>query len=114
MLKPMPTTNWFARSVTLRIACIHANTRLHATPAMTPAIGLFVSHETSAAVKAELSIIPSRLRFSTPARSLSSSPVPASRIGMARRRPDATNTTNASSISGLPCGPGARRTQPPR
>ena len=66
MLMPMPVTIWFARSVTLRNAC-SAAIGATATTAMTrPISGLPVAQAPTAAAKAPVSIMPSRLMLSTP------------------------------------------------
>ena len=83
---PMPVTIWFARSVMLSQACSSATGSTASTPISRPSIGLPVAHEPIAPAKAPVSIIPSTLMFSTPARSLTSSPVAASSSGIARRR----------------------------
>ena len=63
-----------------------------------PAIGLPVAQEPTAAAKAPESIMPSMLMLRTPARSLTSSPVPASSSGTASRSDEPTKTANTSQL----------------
>ena len=95
---PMPVTIWFARSVTLRNACSAATGATATTPMTRPISGLPVAHAPTAAAKAPVSIMPSRLMLSTPARSLTSSPMPASSSGAARRIDEPTKTANSQVI----------------
>ena len=96
MLNPIPTTSWFARTRTLSTACTTASATADATPSSRPMNGLPDSLAPSAPMNAEVNIIPSRLRFRTPACSLTISPVAASTSGVARRSDDATNTASVS------------------
>ena len=100
---PMPVTIWLARSVMLRQACSNATGSTAATPIASPSIGLPVAQAPIAPAKAPVSIIPSTLMLSTPARSLTSSPVAASSSGIARRRlePD-EHRAAISSVIALP------------
>ena len=56
------------------------------------------------ALDGDIGCMPSRLRFNTPARSLSISPVAAKMIGTARRSPEPMNTAICSSIIGSTFG----------
>jgi hypothetical protein len=60
--------------------------------------GLPVAQAPTAAAKAPVSIMPSMLMLRTPARSLTSSPVPARRRGTARRSDEPTKTANSSQV----------------
>jgi len=55
-----------------------------------------------AAAKADVSIIPSMLMLSTPARSLTISPMPASSSGVARRIDEPRKTANSSQLIAAP------------
>ena len=95
---PMPVTIWFAPSVLLSQACNSATGNTASTPISRPSNGLPVYSEPIAPAKAPVSIIPSTLMFSTPARSLTSSPVAASSSGNASRRLEPIKTANISSV----------------
>ena len=112
---PMPVTVWFAPSVLLSQACSSATGITASTPTSKPSKpsnGLPVYSEAMAPAKAPVSIIPSTLMFSTPARSLTSSPVAASNSGSASRRLDPMNTASISSV--IWCFRGRAASTPPR
>ena len=98
----MPTTSWLARNVTLSTACANARSRAAATPQARPTAGRPVAHEPSAPAKVAVSIMPSRLMLRTPARSLTSSPVPARMSGIESRRDEPKKTAICSSVIPAP------------
>src|SRR3954468_486630 len=113
MLMPMPLTIWFACRLTLSHACSSAIGSTAATAMTRPSSGCPVQSDPIAPAKAPISIIPSRLRLSTPARSLTSSPSALNSIGIARRRLDATNSANRLSVVAS-ISVGAPALEPPR
>jgi hypothetical protein len=102
MLMPMPDTIWLARSVLLSTACNSAIGCTARMPSNSPSSGSPVAQEPTAAAKADVSIIPSMLILSTPARSLTISPMPASSKGVASRIDDPRNTANNSQLMAAP------------
>ena len=107
---PMPVTIWLARSVMLSQACSNATGSTASTPMARPSIGLPVAQAPMAPPKAPISIMPSTLMLSTPARSLTSSPVAASTSGMARRMLEPMKTASISSLIVRPPCAGRSRT----
>ena len=95
---PIPVTIWLARSVLLSTACSSATGKTATMPINRPSGGLPVAQAPTAAANAPVSIMPSILIFSTPARSLTSSPVPASNSGTARRNDEPMKTANSSQV----------------
>ena len=61
-----------------------------------------MAQEPTAAAKAEVSIMPSMLILSTPARSLTISPMPASSNGVASRIDEPRKTANNSQVMAAP------------
>src|ERR1700691_5882656 len=98
MLMPMPVTIWLARSVLLRTACNNATGATATTPIRRPIAGFPVAQAPPPAPNAPVNIIPSMLMLSTPARSLTSSPVPARKSGTASRTDEPMNTANNSQV----------------
>jgi hypothetical protein len=74
---------------TLKTACTAAKTTPLAIPKSRPTQGLPLTEAPHTAEKAPTSIMPSRLRFSTPAASLINSPLPASISGTAKCKVEA-------------------------
>src|ERR1700684_3467491 len=95
---PMPVTIWLARSVLLRTACNSATGATAIMPIRRPIAGLPVAQAPTAAPNAPVNIMPSMLMLSTPARSLTSSPVPARKSGTASRTDEPMNTANNSQV----------------
>ena len=99
---PMPVTIWLARKVMLSHACSSAIGMTARTPTNKPMTGLPLANEAIAPANAPVSIMPSILMFSTPAFSLTSSPVAANINGMARRMLEPMKTAINSSVIVLP------------
>ncbi len=93
-----PETIWLARMVTLRKACTNASSAAAPIPPNIPAVTLEVAWATRNADTAPINIIPSTPRLTTPTRSVSSSPSPASTSGVPAATAAARVTTSTPSF----------------